>query len=159
MTACSTPMERRGERADEYLAAMRALWTTDAADFDGEFVRFSGVTANPKPPQGRIHTVVGGHSMAAARRAVRSANGWYGFMRDPGTAAGDVERLREAADRVDRPEALGPLEISITPARRLGDGDIDAYAELGVDRLILQPGWHRGEDDIIGYIEQYAPAS
>ena len=27
MTACSTPMEARGARADEYLAAMRALWT------------------------------------------------------------------------------------------------------------------------------------
>lgn len=158
MTACSTPMERRGERADEYLAAMRRLWTEDATSFDGEFVRFSGVTANPKPVQADIHTVVGGHSKRAARRAVELAHGWYGFMRDPETAAADVAQLEEAARRHQRPDHLGRLEISITPARRLGPGDREAYAELGVDRLILQPGWHRSEDEILAYIEEYAPA-
>jgi hypothetical protein len=65
--------------------------------------------------------------------------------------------LRRAADGEQRPGRLGPLEVSITPARRLADGDLEAYAELGVDRLILQPGWHRGEEDILAYIEQYAP--
>jgi probable F420-dependent oxidoreductase len=93
MTACSTPMERRGERADEYLAAMRKLWTEDAASFDGEFVQFSNVTANPKPVQDAIHTVVGGHSRPASRRAVQLAHGWYGFMRNPETTAADIAQL------------------------------------------------------------------
>jgi len=159
MTACSTPMERRGERADEYLAAMRKLWTEDATSFAGEFVNFSAVTANPKPVQPNIHTVVGGHSKRAARRAVELANGWYGFMRDPETAATDVAMLAEAAERHRRPSDLGPLEISITPRKRLGPGDLEAYAELGVDRLILQPGWHKPEGDILAYIDQYAPAA
>ncbi len=157
MTACSTPMERRGDRSDEYLAAMRCLWSGDAVSFDGEFIRFDGVTANPKPVQNSIHTVVGGHSMRAARRSVGLANGWYGFMRDPETTALDIERLRRAGDEVDRPADLGPLEISITPQRRLRDGDLEAYAELGVDRLILQPGWHRAPDEILAFIEQHAP--
>lgn len=157
MTACSTPMERRGERSDEYLAAMRQLWTEDAASFDGEFVTFSSVTANPKPIQSSIHTVVGGHSRRASRRAVGLAHGWYGFMRDPETAAADIAQLEEAAEQVDRPGDLGRLEISITPQKRLAPGDLEAYAELGVDRLILQPGWHKPLDDILAYIEQYAP--
>ena len=110
MTACSTPMEARGERADEYLAAMRTLWTQDAASFDGRFVQFESVTANPKPAQADIHTVVGGHSGRAARRAVTSAHGWYGFMRDPETAAADLAQLREAADQVERPAELGILQ-------------------------------------------------
>ncbi len=159
MTACSTPMARRGVRSDEYLAAMRTLWTTDAASFDGEFVRFAGVTANPKPVQAAVHTVVGGHSEAAARRAVTLANGWYGFMRDLETTASDVDRLREAAERHGRPQDLGPLEITITPPRRPGPGDIEAYAELGVDRLVLQPGWHRSTDEILAYLEEHAPGS
>lgn len=163
MTACSTPMERRGQRADEYLAAMRRLWSGDAVSFDGEFVRFSGVTANPKPTQAEahtiVHTIVGGHSAPAYRRAVTLANGWYGFMRDLETTANDIAGLREAVERHGRPDHLGPLEISITPARRPGPGDIEAYAELGVDRLILQPGWHRSQDEILAYIETYAPAA
>lgn len=157
MTACSTPMERRGERADEYLAAMRQLWTQDSTTFDGEFVKFTGVTANPKPAQSDIHTVVGGHSKRASRRAVELAHGWYGFMRDPETAAADMAQLEEAAERYERPDGLGRLEISITPVKRLAPGDLEAYAELGVDRLILQPGWHKGEDEILAYIDQYAP--
>ncbi len=158
MTACSTPMDRRGNRSDEYLAAMRQLWTEDATTFDGEFVNFSSVTANPKPPQRDIHTVVGGHSKRASRRAVGLAHGWYGFMRDPETTAADVAQLAEAADQVDRPDHLGKLEVSITPQKRLGPGDLEAYAELGVDRLILQPGYHRDLDTILAYIEEFAPA-
>ena len=158
MTACSTPMARRGERADEYLAAMRKLWTEDATSFDGEFVTFEGVTANPKPAQTDVHTVIGGHSMRAARRAVETAHGWYGFMRNPETTAADVQQLIEASERYERHAHLGPLEISITPQRRLGPGDYEAYAELGVDRLILQPGWHKPEADILTYIEENAPA-
>ncbi len=157
MTACSTPMDRRGERSDEYLAAMRKLWTEDATSFDGDFVTFDKVTANPKPAQADIHTVVGGHSKRAARRAVSLAHGWYGFMRDPETTAADLAQLAEAADQVDRPAALGKLEISITPRKRLAPGDLEAYAELGVDRLIIQPGHHRHIDDILAYVEEFAP--
>ena len=158
MTACSTPMERRGERSDEYLAAMRQLWTEDATSFDGDFVQFTSVTANPKPPQGSIHTVIGGHTKRAARRAVELGHGWYGFMRDPETTAKDIAMLQRAADEHDRPAELGELEISITPLKRLGPGDLEAYAELGVHRLILQPGFHRGEADILKYIEENAPS-
>lgn len=156
MTACSTPMDRRGERADEYLAAMRALWTTDAASFNGEFVRFESVTANPKPAQADVHTIVGGHSRRAKRRAVELAHGWYGFMRDPETAAADIAELREVAERTERPDWLGRLQISITPLRRPSDEDLDAYRDMGVDRLILQPGGHRSLGDQLAYLEAFA---
>lgn len=159
MTACSTPLEGRGRRADEYLAAMRTLWTTDTASFSGEFVQFSGVTANPKPAQSDLHTVVGGHSRAAAVRAVRSGHGWYGFMRDPETAAADMARLREVAAETERPASLGELEISITPARRLTPEDHAAYAEAGVDRIIVQPGRSVGTvDDLLAFVDDHAPA-
>jgi len=160
MTACSTPMGRRGERADEYLSAMRALWTEDAASFDGEFVRFSGVTANPKPVQSDLHTVVGGHSRRASRRAVSSAHGWYGFMRDPETAAADIAQLRAAANEVERPDHLGELEVSVTPARRLNQEDFDAYAEAGVHRIIVQAGRSATTPaDLVTFVEQNAPAN
>ena len=160
MTACSTPMADRGRRADEYLAAMRQLWTTDAASFDGDFVNFSGVTANPKPAQADLHTVVGGHSKRASRRAVASAHGWYGFMRDPETAAADIAQLGAAAEQVERPAHLGELEISITPARRLTKEDFDAYAEAGVHRLIVQPGRSvANQDDLLAFVSANAPTN
>jgi probable F420-dependent oxidoreductase len=68
--ALGIPFERRGKRADEYVAAMRALWAGDGASFAGEFVKFDKVSCNPKPVAKSVPIVVGGHSEAAALRAV-----------------------------------------------------------------------------------------
>jgi len=157
MTACSTPMDRRGDRADEYLDAMRTLWSGDAVSFEGDFVSFSSVSANPKPVQPSLHTVVGGHSKRAHRRAVGLAHGWYGFMRDPDTTAEDIAALRAAADDVERPPELGQLEISITPRRTPTEEDIERYEAMGVDRLIIQPGGHRNLDETLAFVDEHAP--
>ena len=44
------PGERRG-RMIENIAALRHLWTTDQTPFEGRFVRFAGITLEPKPVQ------------------------------------------------------------------------------------------------------------
>src|SRR5918998_5513304 len=71
LTAIGVPMAGRGDRADEYLAAMRSLWEDDAPAFDGAHVRFESVDAHPRPAQRPLPVVVGGHSAAAHRRAAR----------------------------------------------------------------------------------------
>ena len=38
--AIGTPFTDRGRRTDEYVAAMRELWSSPSPTFDGEFVRF-----------------------------------------------------------------------------------------------------------------------
>ena len=50
--AIGVPFERRGQRTDEYVAAMRALWANDDASHAGETVQFKGMSCNPKPAQG-----------------------------------------------------------------------------------------------------------
>jgi probable F420-dependent oxidoreductase len=72
--ALGVPFERRGRRADEYVAAMKALWAEDGATFSGEFVNFKEVSCNPKPI-GRVPIIVGGHSEAAGQ-ARRPAGRW-----------------------------------------------------------------------------------
>jgi probable F420-dependent oxidoreductase len=75
--ALGVPFARRGKRADEYVAAMRALWAQDGASFCGEFVNFQEVSCNPKPFGGSVPIIVGGHSEAAARRAGRLGDGFF----------------------------------------------------------------------------------
>ena len=161
----------RGARTDEHLAAILALWTMEKPAFAGGSVRFSGVDAQPRPAQ-RPHppVVVGGWSEAAFRRAARSANGWYGFSMDVETTAKHLARLRAILAETDRPAALGPLEISITPPGRAADAEtrpateLEAalrYRELGVDRLIVHC---RGRDaaavvgELEGTMERLRPA-
>ena len=63
-------------------------------------------------------------------------------------------------ERTGRPDSLGELEISVTPARRLTQEDVDAYAEAGVDRIIVQAGRRvETKDDLLAFVESHAPAN
>src|SRR6202795_3796521 len=42
--AMGVPFHRRGAMADEYLTAIKALWTQDSASFQGTFVSFTDVS-------------------------------------------------------------------------------------------------------------------
>ena len=140
--ALGAPFEQRGAVADDYLAAMRAIWSQDRPSHAGPFVSFANVQAHPRPVQ-RPHPpiVIGGRTAPAFRRAVAQGHGWYGFALDPVKTAEALTGLREAARHVSRPAHLGQLEISVTPARGTTvDADTArAYATLGVHRLILMP--------------------
>jgi probable F420-dependent oxidoreductase len=139
MAAIGVPMANRGARTDEYLAAMRALWTQPGpVAHHGRFVDFAGVDSHPRPVQpGGPRLVVGGHTAAAFRRAVAQAHGWYGFALTPETAHDCVDGLRRAAGEVERAADLGELEVSVTPRHRIDAATLDAFAAAGVDRLVL----------------------
>ncbi len=141
LSAMGVALSERGARADEYLQAMLALWDEPTASFDGQFVAFAGVMARPRPVQ-RPHPpiVVGGHSAAALRRAARVGAGWFGWALSPEEVADAVARLREA----QRPPALGPLEITVTPSAAVDVDLARRYADAGVDRLVLQPSSSAG---------------
>jgi probable F420-dependent oxidoreductase len=152
LRALNVPMAERGARTDEYLAAMRELWTADEPSFAGRFVSFDGVFQTPKPVQ-KPHPpiVVGGHSDAAMRRAVRSANGWYGVYVDLEETASLLARLRTVAAECGRPVSLGELEITITPRPPVDLSTVERFEELGVHRLLVQPSSLDGDavDEVI----------
>jgi probable F420-dependent oxidoreductase len=138
MEAIGVPYDERGARAEEYLAAMQAIWTEEKPDFQGEFISFSGVQAYPKR---RINIVMGGHSMAAFKRSIKMAGGWYGFGYSPESAAEALRQIRQLRQAVPRPAALGELEISITPTPRIPvtPAMVEQFSNLGVHRLIIAP--------------------
>ena len=128
---------RRGARTDEYVHAMRALWASDDASYDGEFVSFENVSSNPKPDTGSVPIVIGGHSVAAAKRAGRLGDGFF-----PGK--GSIAELTEMIDIVHQSAAehdRDPDAIEITaahPGLFGGDpvGAAQEVASIGVSRTI-----------------------
>ncbi len=154
--AVGARFDDRGARADEYIDAIRALWTQQSPSFAGRTVRFSGIDAQPRPVQ-KPHPpiLVGGHSPFAFRRAVSRGNGWYGFLRDLATAKQDIAGLADAARAVARPAELGVLELSITPPPRIDLDTAQRYRDLGVARLtLLLP---RREEEILRFIAETQP--
>lgn len=138
--ATGVPMANRGERMDDYIRALRALWSMEHPQHSGPFVSFAGVNAYPRPMQlPGPPIVVGGASPAALRRAITMANGWYGFNVDLPLARQCVEALHQTADKFERPSELGRLELTMTPIGTLNRTVVEQYEELGVDRLVLLP--------------------
>jgi probable F420-dependent oxidoreductase len=154
MTAIGVPMEARGARSDEYLAAMRSLWQDEAPAFQGRYASFDGVDAHPRPVQNPLPVVVGGHTDAAFRRAARHADGWYGFL--VGLRA--MAQYREALDRaIELAGRERPLHVSISPSRPLDPETVRAYADLGVDRLIVIPPPGLMLAEVEQFVERNAP--
>jgi dihydrodipicolinate synthase/N-acetylneuraminate lyase len=64
------------------------------------------------------------------------------------------ELMRAAIDEAGRER---PLHVSVTPARRLAPDVVEAYAELGVERLIVAPPFGLSLDDLGEFVEANAP--
>ena len=141
MRSVGAPFAERGRVADDYLAAMRAVWTQPKPSYRGPYVAFDGVQAMPRPMQTPVPIVVGGRTAPAYRRAVTQGHGWYGFGINVEDTQKIVATLRDIAKKHSRPAELGRLEIIVTPPGfDIPDkATLDAYAAAGVDRLILRP--------------------
>jgi probable F420-dependent oxidoreductase len=131
--ALGVPFAGRGERTDEYVAVMRALWTQDLASFSGTTIRFHDVYLRPQPTQRPVPIVIGGHSERAAQRAGTIGDGFF-------PAGVEVERLpllvasaREWAERAGR----DPARLEITMGARPKPESVAAVLAAGVDRLVL----------------------
>jgi probable F420-dependent oxidoreductase len=128
--ALGVPFAERGQRTDEYIAAMRALWSDAAPTYEGRFVRFKDAFMRPKPVRGDVPIVIGGHSEAAAKRAGRLAQGFFPARGVMAELISVVRREAEAAGR-------DPDAIEITASMPEDAGEIPALAKLGVGRLLV----------------------
>lgn len=141
------PFAARGRRTDDYVAAMRALWTEDTATHHGEFASFDNAILSPKPEK-TIPITVGGHTDVAAKRAGRLGDGFF-----PGTGTHEeIGRLFELT-RTTAKEAgrdPGAIEMSTGGNGAVGDGALDevkALADLGTDRVIVPSFIFWGDPD------------
>jgi probable F420-dependent oxidoreductase len=137
--AIGVPFGTRGVRADEYIDAMRSVWHDDQPRSDGATVAFSGIQSRPRPLQAQGPPILGsGMSRAARRRAIVRADGYYGFFMDLERTAEAMVEFAQLAREFERPAHLPPLEITITPpAGPVDAATVNAYADLGVHRLVL----------------------
>jgi len=143
--ACGYRWEDRGARCDEFLEVMRRLWTESVVDFAGKWLKFETCRLDPKPIQKpHVPIIVGGYADAALRRAVRFGAGWYGFNRDPAATRDMLHRLDAAFEKVGRKRGQG-FEIIITPPAAMPIDAMQEYAEIGVDRLVVNLGSQQPE--------------
>lgn len=132
--AVGTRFEDRGARTDEYIEAMRVLWRDPEPTFHGAFTHFDRAKSNPKPAQpDGIPILVGGHSLAAARRAGRLGDGYFPIGLGTDEFATGLEEMRAAAHEAGR----DPDSIEVTYSGGTKPDRVRRYAELGVSRWVV----------------------
>jgi alkanesulfonate monooxygenase SsuD/methylene tetrahydromethanopterin reductase-like flavin-dependent oxidoreductase (luciferase family) len=125
---------QRGKRTDEMLALMKALWSPDWTEFDGEFYRTPKLEMQPTPPP--IPVYVGGLSETALRRAARH-DGWIGDLINTDRAIAAAARLHELRAEnglaVDDFTILTPLTDAFTIA------DYQRAEDAGITGILTMP--------------------
>jgi alkanesulfonate monooxygenase SsuD/methylene tetrahydromethanopterin reductase-like flavin-dependent oxidoreductase (luciferase family) len=131
--AIGVPFAARGKRTDEYVGAMRELWSEGKANFQGEFVSFKDIYCNPRPVSGTVPIIVGGHTPAAAKRAGRLGDGFF-------PARGVTPELFDIVRRTAEENGRDPDSIEITATAPEDLADIPNLANMGVDRIMVPVG-------------------
>jgi probable F420-dependent oxidoreductase len=153
--AAGVPFERRGERMDEYLRCLNALWTEDPVEFAGEFYTVPRSHVGPPPVQ-RPHppVLLGGTAAPALRRAGRLAQGWIASSRH------HLDDLRASIDTVRagaREAGRDPEAVHIVVRRTLeSPPDLTALRAHGVTEVILDLNFSPLLD-AERVLEEYAP--
>jgi len=144
VVACGYSFDDRGERCDEFLEIMRRLWTDEVASFEGKHFTLPECRLDPKPVQKpHVPMIIGGHSRAGLRRAAKFGQGWYGFQMDVAAATQMRKRLEAALAAEGR--TFDGFEFVITPPMGAGPDAVKAYADAGVDHLVLHLGSQKAD--------------
>jgi len=155
--AMGTPFERRGARFDDYVAAMKKVWSGEVVEHESDFLSWHGFKSYPIPAQ-RPHPpiLIGGTTEKSLERVVKAADGWYA----PSDSREDLERqltaLRARCEEAGRD--FDSLDITINwRASKLPDA-LPEYEELGVRRVVALIGG-MGEADPRHAIDRVAQAA
>lgn len=141
----------RRDRVREHVAAMRAIWTSDEAEFHGEFVDFDPSWSWPIPvtPGGPAVLIGGGGGPRLFREVADWADGWMPIG-GSGLPKG-LEALKVACAERGR----DPNELVIVPFGTLPDeGKLDYYESLGIVEAVLRVP-SAGRDEVLQVLDDY----
>jgi len=146
------PYRSKGAITNEYLEAIKLLWTQDVASYEGKFASFKDVHTAPRPVRQPHPPIwVGGPSDAALRRTVRYGDAWHPIRMDWFKESG-IPRLKEIAAEEGRsmPDLCPRIRLRITDTpmpeeeRVAGEGSLDQVhrdlaelEELGCSYVVL----------------------
>lgn len=113
----------RGQRIEEQVEVLRALWTQESVTFHGRWHEISDAGINPLPVQRPIPIWMGGNAEPVLRRAGRMADGWLPEGRPDSSLREQIERVRAYAAEAGR----DPSTIGIEARVGLRSGDPDEW--------------------------------
>ena len=131
--AVGVPFEKRGARFDDYVQALRKVWSGAVVEHQSDFVDWTDFKSYPLPVQNPMPVIIGGDKGKIYQRIARYGNGWYAPTRSAEDLAPRLEELRAVCAEEGRD--YKELEITAMWTLRGGMDEVKAYEDLGVARL------------------------
>jgi probable F420-dependent oxidoreductase len=134
--AMGVPFERRGARFDDYVAAMRKVWSGDVVEHESEFLSWHGFKSFPLPVQkSAMPVIMGGNKGKIWQRIARHGDGWFAPSTSAAEIAEDLGRLRAACEAEQRD--FSEIEITSMWSGRGGRDAVEALEAAGVARVVV----------------------
>jgi len=134
--ALGVPFERRGARFDDYIVAMKKIWSGEVVEHDSEFIQWSGFKSYPVPAQNPLPVIIGGSKGKAFERIARHGDGWYAPTGNVDQLAELIKQLDEACAAEGRDRSTVEISAMWIPVAE-GIEAVPRYADLGVSRLVV----------------------
>jgi len=124
--------DERYRRSEEFIRALKGIWTTDNFSFRGDFYRFTDYTLQPKPLQQPHPEVFQGGSSRAARDMAARVSDWY-F-----TNGNSIEGIKAQVDDVRAKAAAEGRSVKIGVNAFIIARDSEEEARQVLDDIIAQ---------------------
>lgn len=145
--AMGVPFERRGARFDDYVVAMRKVWSGEVVKHESEFLHWHGFKSHPLPAQSAragasgqapgVPIVMGGSKGKIFDRIALHGDGWYAPMGTPDELAAALAELGKACARIGRDPATIEITAMLPPNATVES--VQRMAEAGAHRLTAMP--------------------
>ena len=169
MDASGASMQQRGARADEFLQVLKAIWTTNPAEFHGKFYHLPKSYIDHKPVQ-KPHPPIymAAFAPAALKRVATAADGWNPVAIPPDGMAQMFSSIKQMAKEAGRdPSSLrmvvrANVEITDKPLgkeRMIFTGpleqiqeDVLACQRIGAHELFFDPTFYQGAQTLPSWL-------
>ena len=132
--AMGTPFERRGARFDDYVVAMKKVWSGKVVEHDSDFLNWHGFKSYPVPVQKpHVPVIIGGAKGRIYERIATVGDGWFAPIADPVELGKALAELKAVCKKVGRNYA--DIEITTMWAPQAGLDSLKQLRDLGVARV------------------------
>ena len=168
--AVGVSMKGRGQRADEFISVLKAIWTTDPVEFHGKFYQVPKSIILPKPVQNPHPPIyLAAFSPSGMKRAATMATGWF----PAGVPPAGLEHMMAGLKGMAQEAGLDPAELEVVVRANivvteepLGDqryictgspdeikADIASSREIGVAELHFDPSFSPDGTSLDGFLK------
>ena len=137
--ALGESFSNRGQREEEQVQVLRALWENETIDFEGRWHRVPQAGINPRP-ESKIPIWFGGTADALLERAARIGDGWLPLVSHGDLAKAAVEKIHRHLEGAGR----DPADFGIEPQARIAGGSPErwrkhatGWRELGATHISI----------------------